>query len=114
MTPQLNTLIFPVHDLAAAKAFYTALLGTEPAWDQPYYVGYEVGGQHLGLDPNGHAQGHTSGVGYWSVDDIEAAVAALTEAGGEVRQSPRDVGGRLIALVTDADGNVTGLMQDLH
>ena len=53
-----KTCIHPVHDLAAAKAVYAALLGVEPTMDESYYVGFEVGDQHLGLDPNGHAQGH--------------------------------------------------------
>jgi predicted enzyme related to lactoylglutathione lyase len=55
----------------------------------------------------------TGAVPYVPVDDLQAALARLRDAGAEERQPPTDVGGgRLIALVADADGNVTGLMQD--
>lgn len=110
-TKSMKTVIYPVRDLERAKAVYTALLGA-PTTDQPYYVGYEVGGQQLGLLPNGHDQGMAGPVSYWHVDDIEMRVKALVEAGGRVTQEVRDVGGgKLIASVDDADGNVIGLLQ---
>ena len=112
MTSQLSTVIYPVKDLATAKAVYQALLGVEPYTDAPYYVGFRVGGVELGLDPNGHAQGMTGPVGYWPVDDIEQSLAALAKAGATVQRPVNDVGGGLlIACVQDADGNVTGLRQ---
>jgi predicted enzyme related to lactoylglutathione lyase len=111
MPSGMNTIVVPVRDLAAAKAVYGALLGA-PYTDQPYYVGFRVGAQELGLDPNGHAQGMTGPVAFWEVDDIEKSVAGLLEAGGTLAQAVRDVGGgKLIATVTDADGNPVGLMQ---
>ena len=80
----------------------------------PYYVGFEAEGQHIGLVPAGGPQGMTSPVAYWHVSDIEAKLAEVTAAGAAVKESPRDVGGgRLVATVTDLDGNVLGLMQDL-
>jgi predicted enzyme related to lactoylglutathione lyase len=109
----ISTIIYPVKDLAAAKALYGALLGAAPSMDQPYYVQFDVEGQQIGLDPHGHAKGMTGAVPYVPVDDLQAALARLRDAGAEERQAPTDVGGgRLIALVADADGNVTGLMQD--
>ena len=112
MTSQLSTVIYPVKDLATAKAVYQALLGVEPYTDAPYYVGFRVGGVELGLDPNGHAQGMTGPVGYWPVDDIEQSLAALVKAGATMQRPVTDVGGGLlIACVQDADGNVTGLRQ---
>jgi len=112
MTSGMKTVLYPVQDLARAKAVYTALLGA-PTTDAPYYVGFEVGGQQLGLVPNGHAQGMTGPVAHWHVDDIASQLQALVAAGAEVQQPPRDVGGgRLVATVKDADGNVTGLIQD--
>ena len=111
MTTGTNTLVVPVHDLTAAKAVYGALLG-EPHTDQPYYVGYRVGDQEVGLDPNGHAQGMTGPVSYWDVDDIEKTVSVLVDAGGTLRAPARDVGGGMrVATVTDADGNPIGLRQ---
>jgi predicted enzyme related to lactoylglutathione lyase len=112
-TQGIKTVLHPVSDLAAAKAVYTALLGVEPSADAPYYVGYDAEGQHIGLVPNGASQGMTSPVAYWHVPDIEAKLAEVTAAGATVKEAPRDVGGgRLVATLTDPDGNVLGLLQD--
>jgi predicted enzyme related to lactoylglutathione lyase len=112
-TEGIKTVLHPVTDLAAAKAVYTALLGAPPQADASYYVGYDVAGQHIGLVPNGAAQGMTSPVAYWHVPDIEAKLAEVSAAGALVKDSPRDVGnGRLVATFTDPDGNVLGLIQD--
>lgn len=112
-TQGIKTVLHPVTDLAAAKAVYTALLGTEPQADAPYYVGYDVEGQHIGLVPNGTQQGMTGPVNYWHVTDIEAKLAEVTAAGAKVKDEPKDVGnGRLVATFTDADGNVLGVLQD--
>jgi predicted enzyme related to lactoylglutathione lyase len=112
-TEGIKTVLHPVSDLAAAKAVYTALLGTPPQADESYYVGYEAAGQHIGLVPNAGQQGMTSPVAYWHVPDIEAKLAEVTAAGATVKQPARDVGGgRLVATFTDPDGNVLGLLQD--
>jgi predicted enzyme related to lactoylglutathione lyase len=112
-TEGIKTVLHPVSDLAAAKAVYTALLGAPPQHDAPYYVGYEAAGQHIGLVPGGGPQGMTSPVAYWHVPDIEAKLAEVTAAGATLKDSARDVGGgRLVATVTDPDGNVLGLLQD--
>jgi predicted enzyme related to lactoylglutathione lyase len=109
----IKTVLHPVTDLEAAKAVYTALLGVAPQADAPYYVGYDVAGQHIGLVPNGGPQGMTSPVAYWHVDDIEAKLAEVTAAGAAVNEAAHDVGGgRLVATFTDPDGNVLGLLQD--
>ena len=112
-TQGIKTVLHPVTDLDKAKAVYTALLGQPPAHDAPYYVGYDVAGQHIGLVPNGAQQGMTSPVDYWHVADIEAKLAEVTAAGGTVKDAPRDVGfGRIVATFTDPDGNVLGLLED--
>ena len=104
--------IYPVKDLAKAKTLYSELLGVEPYMDEAYYVGFNVEGQDVGLDPNGHRQGMTGPVGYWHVDDIKRSVKALLDAGAEAQQEVKDVGGgKLIVSVKDADGNVIGLIQ---
>ena len=109
----IKTVLHPVSDLEAAKRVYTALLGMEPQADSPYYVGYEAEGQQIGLVPNGGPQGMTTPVAYWHVDDIEAKLAEVTAAGATVKDPVRDVGGgRVVATVTDPDGNVLGLLQD--
>jgi predicted enzyme related to lactoylglutathione lyase len=112
-TQGIKTVLHPVTDLGKAKAVYTALLGLEPQHDAPYYVGYDTQGQHIGLVPGGASQGMTSPVAYWHVPDIEAKLAEVTAAGATVKDPVRDVGGgRLVATVTDPDGNVLGLLQD--
>ncbi|HEX6473022.1 MAG TPA: VOC family protein [Streptosporangiaceae bacterium] len=112
MSEGIKTIIFPVRDLDSAKALYTALVGAEPYADAPYYVGFRIGDQEIGLDPNGHKSGMTGPIGYWEVDDIKATLQALLDRGAETLQEPRDVGGgKLIATVKDQDGNIIGLAQ---
>src|SRR6201996_1453904 len=112
-TKGIKNVLHPVSDLTAAKAVYTALLGAPPQVDSDYYVGYDVEGPHIGLVPGGGPQGMTSPVAYWEVTDIEAKLAEVTAAGATLKDPVRDVGGgRLVATVTDPDGNVLGLLQD--
>lgn len=112
-TQAIKTVLHPVSDLATAKAVYTALLGVAPQQDEPYYVGFEAAGQHIGLVPGGARHGMTSPVAYWHVADLEAKLAEVTAAGATVKEPAHDVGGgRLVATVTDPDGNVLGLLQD--
>jgi predicted enzyme related to lactoylglutathione lyase len=110
MTSGFKTIIYPVSDLAQAKALYSRLLGVAPAQDSPYYVGFRVGDQDVGLDPNGHKHGMTP---YLQVDDIQASLKQLVDDGAEEVQAVRDVGGgKLIAAVKDPDGNIIGLTQE--
>ncbi|GAA0372179.1 VOC family protein [Microbispora corallina] len=112
-TEGIKTVLHPVSDLAKAKEVYAALLGMEPQHDSAYYVGFDVAGQHIGLVPGGGPQGMSSPVAYWHVPDIEAKLAEVTAAGAVVKEAAHDVGGgRLVATVTDLDGNVLGLLQD--
>jgi predicted enzyme related to lactoylglutathione lyase len=109
----IQTVLHPVSDLDRAKAVYTALLGGPPQADSPYYVGFDAAGQQIGLVPGGGPQGMTSPIAYWHVADIEAKLAEVTAAGATVKEPAHDVGGgRLVATVTDPDGNVLGLLQD--
>src|SRR5262249_22631284 len=109
----IKTVLHPVSDVEQAKAVYTALLGVAPQTDSPYYVGYDVAGQHIGLLPGGGPQGLTSPVAYWHVDDIEAKLAEVTAAGATVKDPAGEVGGgRVVASVIDLDGNVLGPVQD--
>ena len=111
--PAIKTVLHPVSDLASAKTVYAALLGVAPQADSSYYVGFEAGGQHIGLVPGGGPQHMAAPVAYWHVPDIEAKLAEVTAAGATVKEPVRDVGGgRLVATVTDPDGNVLGLLQD--
>jgi predicted enzyme related to lactoylglutathione lyase len=112
-TQGIKTVLHPVSDLATAKPVYSALLGISPQHDSDYYVGFDLAEQHIGLVPGGGPQGMTSPVVYWEVPDIEAKLAELTAAGATVKDAARDVGGgRLVATVSDVDGNVLGVLQD--
>ena len=112
MNQGIRTFIYPVKDIAQAKTLYSKLLGVEPYADEAYYVGFRLGDQEIGLDPNGHNQGMTGPVGYWHVDDIKESLQLLRDAGAEALQEVKDVGGgKLIASVKDADSNVIGLIQ---
>jgi predicted enzyme related to lactoylglutathione lyase len=111
MNQGAKTIIYPVSDLAQAKQLYTALLGVEPYADAPYYVGYRVADQEIGLDPHGHRG--TGAVPYYQVDDIKGSLRQLLEAGAETLEDVKDVGGgKLIASVKDPDGNAIGLTQN--
>ncbi len=112
MTAGMKTVMYPVRDIAAAKQIYGKLFGVAPIMDEAYYVGFDVDGQHVGLDPNGHQKGMAGPVGYWHVDDINARLKELVDAGATTQQPLSDVGGsKLIARVVDTDGNVIGLLQ---
>jgi predicted enzyme related to lactoylglutathione lyase len=112
MTEGVKTIIYPVKDLAQARTLYGKLLNVEPYMVAPYYVGFSIEGQDIGLDPNGHSQGMSGPVAYWHVDDIEKSLQNLLDAGAETQQEVRDVGGgKLIASVKDADSSVIGLLQ---
>ena len=109
MNQGIRTVIYPTKDIGRAKAFYSTLLGLEPHTDQAYYVGFRLGDQEIGLDPNGHKAGMT---GYYHVGDIKQSLQSLIDSGAQVQQEIKDVGGgRLIASVKDADGNIIGLIQ---
>jgi predicted enzyme related to lactoylglutathione lyase len=113
MTSGIKTIIYPVKDLERAKALFGALLGVAPTMDEPYYVGYSTAGQEIGLNPQGHSQGMTAPLAYWHVDDVNAVLAELLAKGAQAAQPVTDVGGgKLIASVTDPDGNTIGLLQE--
>ena len=112
MNQGIRTVIYPIKDIAQAKTLYSKLLGVEPYADEAYYVGFRVGDQDIGLDPNGHNQGMTGPIGYFHVSDIQQSLQALVDAGAHIQQAVKDVGGgKLIASVKDADSNIIGLLQ---
>jgi predicted enzyme related to lactoylglutathione lyase len=113
MKSGIDPIVYPTRDIAQAKALYAKVLGVEPYADTPYYVGFRIGDQEIGLDPNGHDKGMSGPIAYVHVDDIEARLQELLDAGATVQQLVSDVGeGKLIASVKDADGNDIGLVQE--
>ena len=111
----LRTVIYPARDLDATKAWFTALLGVEPYFDQPFYVGYDVGGYELGLDPSEQAAA-TGPVTYWGVPDADESVARLVATGATVASPVTEVGdGIRVATVTDPSGLSTlGVIENPH
>lgn len=108
MFTTLRSTIYPSKNLAADKEFWTKVTGAAPYFDQPYYVGFDVNGCELGLDPNSPFD-HP--VTYWKVADTRAAVAELVAAGATLNSDPRDVGeGMFMATLRDASGNVFGVI----
>jgi len=108
MARNIKLLVYPVKDIEKAKAFYGKFLDTEPYVASAYYVGYRLGDQEVGLDPNSKI----GPIAYIDVKDIKSSLQAMTEVGAEIVQDVKNVGGDLlIAQVKDADGNVVGLRQ---
>lgn len=85
MNQGIRVFIYPVKDIARAKTLYSKLLGVEPYADSAYYVGFKVGDQEIGLDPNGHNSGITGPVGYWQVGDIKKSLQSLLDAGAQMQ-----------------------------
>jgi predicted enzyme related to lactoylglutathione lyase len=112
MNHGIRTIIYPVKDAGSAKSLFAKLLGSEPYVDQPYYVGFRVGEQEIGLLPDGHTTGMSGPLAYFHVDDIKKALEALVKEGAQIQQPVKDVGaGKLVASVKDADGSPIGLLQ---
>lgn len=110
----LRTVIYHVEDLPGAKAWYVDVLGIKPYFDQPFYVGFNVGGFELGLDPDMSDVAKGSNVvTYWGVSDAEAAFKRLLELGAKKHREVQDVGGGIkVATVTDPFENVFGVIEN--
>jgi predicted enzyme related to lactoylglutathione lyase len=113
----LRTVVYQVGDLQGAKEWYGRALGFDPYFDEPFYVGFNVGGFELGLHPaeDGGPTGLGSATAYWGVEDIEAATARLLELGATLHGEIQDVGeGIRVASVLDPFGNLLGVIQNPH
>ena len=80
MIEGLRTAIYPVRDIAEGKAWYRRVLDCEPYFDQPFYVGFSVGGFELGLIPDGVPSSDGVQV-YWGVRDITVELDRLLGLG---------------------------------
>jgi predicted enzyme related to lactoylglutathione lyase len=110
----LRTVIYHVDDLQRAKEWYSKVLSISPYFDQPFYVGFNVGGFELGLDPD--MEGISKGsnvVAYWGVKDARAACQRIQELGATKHSDPQEVGGGIVvATVMDPFGNVFGIIEN--
>ena len=117
MIAGLGTVIYRVTDLDRAKAWYSAAFEQAPYFDQPFYVGFNVRGYELGLDPDpsGAKTGPGGSVAYWRVPAIDDAVKHFAGVGATVVVAPQDVGeGIKVATVSDPFGNLIGLIENPH
>jgi len=113
----LRTAKYDAKDLEKAKAWYSNVLGLQPYFDQPFYVGFNVGGFELGITPDDAAgpKRAAAGIAYWGVADARAAYKRLIELGAADHEPIQDVGeGILIGSVHDPFGNVLGVIQNPH
>lgn len=108
----LRTVIYPAPDLAEAKAFFTDVLGVPPYFDQPFYVGFDVEGYELGLDPN--AEVARGPITYWGVEEANAALARLTASGAEPDGEVNDVGEgiRVATVRLPGSGSLLGIIEN--
>jgi predicted enzyme related to lactoylglutathione lyase len=114
MIKGLRTVKYPVADLEKAKAWFAEAFGVAAYFDQPFYVGFNIGGFELGLVPDG-TPGTTGSVVYWGVDDIEAEVARLLKLGASEHEAVQEVGdGIKVAELKDPFGNIVGLIENPH
>ena len=113
----LATVIYHVGDLNQAKSWYSKAFQAEPYFDQPFYVGFNIAGYELGLDPNQKVSqaGRGGTVAYWRVKDIDPAVRHFVTMGASVVVEAQDVGeGIKVATVADPFGNLIGLIENPH
>jgi len=108
--------MYHVEDLGKARDWYTELLGFGPYFDEPFYVGFNVGGYELGLNPDvSKVRKGDSTYAYWGVADCRAAYERLLALGAAPHSAPEDVGGGIVvATVTDPFGNVFGVIENPH
>ena len=113
----LRTVIYHAPDLDKAKAWYADALGLQPYFDQPFYVGFNVGGYELGLDPDATSTpgGKAGAVAYWGVTNAEESFRRLISLGAIERSAPQEVGeGIRVATVLDPFGNIVGIIENPH
>ena len=112
----LRTAIYHVPDIAKGREWYSSILGFAPYFDEPFYVGFNVGGYELGLQPDDSATKPVDGVvAYWGVDDAATALKHLLDQGATLHEDVQDVGGDIkVATVRDPFGNVFGVIENPH
>lgn len=111
----IRTVIYAVDDLARAKDWYANAFGVAPYFDEPFYVGFNIGGYELGLDPNAGASGAGGSTAYWGVDNADEAFAQMIASGATVSNPVTEVGGGIkVGVVLDPFGNRVGIIENPH
>ncbi|MEZ4883172.1 MAG: VOC family protein [Chitinophagales bacterium] len=113
----LRTTIYKVANIQKATEWYSKAFEVEPYFNEPFYVGFNIGGYELGLQPeetptNDKAEGVLT---YWGVYDIATEYQRLIDLGASEHESPQDVGSEIVvAAVKDPWGNIVGLIYNPH
>lgn len=113
----LRTTIYKVNDIKKATEWYSLAFETAPYFNEPFYVGFNIGGYELGLQPEENANSNkaVSVVSYWGVENIEDSYDRLIKLGASENEKPFHVGGDIItATVKDPFGNVLGIIYNPH
>lgn len=113
----LRTVVYKTPDLTRAKAWYGDVFGIAPYFDEPFYVGFNVGGFELGLDPDIGAQtaGPGGSVAYWGVENLAHTMEHLAASDVVIVAPLQDVGGGIrVATIQDPFGNLIGLIENPH
>jgi predicted enzyme related to lactoylglutathione lyase len=111
----LYTALYRVPDLAAGKSWYAKAFGVDPYFDEPFYVGFDIGGCELGLLPDeGQATSGDAGVvAYWGVENADHALAHLLSVDAVPHSPVEDVGGGIrVGSVKDPFGNIVGIIEN--
>jgi predicted enzyme related to lactoylglutathione lyase len=114
MFKKLRTIIYHVSNLEEAKQWYAKVTGIAPYFDEPFYVGFDINGCELGLDPNlTHSNSGEHSVAYWQVDNINEATENLIANGAKIVSTIQDVGGGIsVSVLADPFGNHIGLIEE--
>jgi predicted enzyme related to lactoylglutathione lyase len=111
----LRTAKYTATDLGVAKQWYADVLGVQPYFDEPFYVGFNVNGFELGITPDSAAPPlrPEAGIAYWGVADVARTLERLVGLGAVVVEPVEDVGGGIrTALVRDPFGNLLGVLEN--
>jgi lactoylglutathione lyase len=108
----LRTVIYMVSDIAAAKAWYGNVFQTAPYFDEPFYVGFNIAGYELGLQPQEpNIEKAESIITYWGVSDVESEYERMLALRATPNEKPTNVGGEIVvASVKDLWGNIIGII----
>ncbi len=109
MNKGIKTVLYPVKDITRATKLFRKFLGVDPYAEQPYYVGFRIDDQDIGLVPQNPEGGVSA---FYHLDDIKESLQILIDGGATIIQDIKNVGGqRLVASAKDEDGNIIGLVQ---
>jgi catechol 2,3-dioxygenase-like lactoylglutathione lyase family enzyme len=108
----IRSVIYPARDLAAARDWFVGLLGIQPYFDEPFYVGFNLGGYELGLDPG--ADAGRGAISYWGVESASETLDELVAAGATDSSGVLDIGDglRMATVQLPNGGGIFGIIEN--